>query len=335
MDPISQGALGGVLPASVWKPKQFRVAVLLGAIAGMAPDLDVLIQSDADPLLFLEYHRQFTHALLFIPIGALLVAAIAYPFTRRILEFKHAYLACILGYATHGFLDACTTYGTQLLWPFTDYRVSWNFLSVLDPAFTLPLLVLLIIAIIKRSRISAWIGIAWVVAYLSLGAIQHERAVQHTLHVAKELGHEQITKLSAKPTIVNLVAWRGVYLHEGTFHTHGIHVGWTAKHCGSASAPQVDIGLHFPWLDPSSQQAKDLERFRWFSKDYLALDPKNPNRITDMRYSFVPNRVDLLWGIELDKQADKNQHIKYITDRRADDELTQALAAVITGEACD
>ncbi len=70
MDPISQGAAGAILPQTFASVEKTRVYVLLGALAGMAPDLDVLIRSPTDPLLFLEYHRQFTHALLFVPIGA-------------------------------------------------------------------------------------------------------------------------------------------------------------------------------------------------------------------------------------------------------------------------
>ena len=67
------------------------MAGLLGALAGMAPDLDVLIRSSTDPLLFLEYHRQFTHSLAFIPIGAALCTAILYPFVRKWCRAGEAY----------------------------------------------------------------------------------------------------------------------------------------------------------------------------------------------------------------------------------------------------
>jgi inner membrane protein len=75
MDPISQGVLGASLPLSSQadgKSSHLKTVAWLGCIAGMAPDIDVFIQSPTDPILFLEYHRQFTHSLIFIPIGALI-----------------------------------------------------------------------------------------------------------------------------------------------------------------------------------------------------------------------------------------------------------------------
>ena len=110
----------------------------IGALAGMAPDLDVLIRSNTDPLLFLEYHRQFTHSLLFIPLGSLLCALVFWKTIGRGINFSTVWLAAFLGYLTHGLLDACTTYGTLLLWPFSDARIAWNTIAVIDPLFTLP-----------------------------------------------------------------------------------------------------------------------------------------------------------------------------------------------------
>ena len=133
MDPLSQASLGASLSQSFAKDKskQFS-ALVIGALAGMAPDLDVLIRSTENPILFLEFHRQFTHSLIFIPFGALICALVFYSVlssgwfkkqwpTAR-LSFIQVYLFSFLGYATHGLLDACTSYGTQLFWPFSTER---------------------------------------------------------------------------------------------------------------------------------------------------------------------------------------------------------------------
>ena len=61
MDPLSQAAIGAAAAQSGSRASTLRHALWIGALAGMAPDLDVLIQSNTDPLLALEYHRQFTH----------------------------------------------------------------------------------------------------------------------------------------------------------------------------------------------------------------------------------------------------------------------------------
>ncbi len=70
MDPVTQGALGAALPQATTNKTRVGIAGVLGFVSGMAADLDVLIRSETDPLMFLEYHRQFTHALIFIPVGA-------------------------------------------------------------------------------------------------------------------------------------------------------------------------------------------------------------------------------------------------------------------------
>lgn len=334
MDPISQGTLGAAIPASAWTPKKYRVAVLLGCLAGLAPDLDIFIQSDTDPLLFLEYHRQFTHALLFVPVGALVVAGATFLLTRRWLRFRESYLACFLGYASHGLLDACTSYGTQMFWPFSDYRVSWDVISIIDPLFTIPLLICIVIGVVKRNRVVAWFGLGWCVLYLGFGALQQDRAIHEGRQIAEEQGHTT-ELLTAKPTFANLIAWKVIYLHEGTFFIHAIRTGIDVQRCGSATATQVNTAVHYPWLNPASQQARDLERFSWFSQDYLALDPNVSDGIIDMRYTLAPNRVDGLWGIILDPNADDRQHARYVETREATAEQSQALLDVVTGKSCD
>ena len=73
MDPISQGTVGAAFAQSTASKKNILSISLIGFLAGLVPDLDVLIKSSTDPILFLEYHRQFTHLLFFIPFGALIV----------------------------------------------------------------------------------------------------------------------------------------------------------------------------------------------------------------------------------------------------------------------
>ena len=107
MDPISQAVVGATLTQSIAKKYHSqKIAFVIGALSGMAADLDVLIQSPADPLLFLEYHRQFTHSLIFIPIGGLICALIFYPFLKQKMNFTSLYLFSALGYGTHGLLES-------------------------------------------------------------------------------------------------------------------------------------------------------------------------------------------------------------------------------------
>ena len=333
MDPISQGALGAVASQIVPRREKLRAVAFLGCIAGMAPDLDVFISSSSDPLLFLEYHRQFTHALLFIPVGAALVALPLYPFVRRTLQPRQTYLACLLGYATHGLLDACTSYGTQLLWPFSDVRVAWNNVSIVDPLFTLPLLCLVILAAVLRRRALAVAGLSWAIGYLLLGVVQHQRAEAAGAQLAAERGH-QPHRLSAKAGFANLLVWKVVYEHGGRFYVDGIRAGPAVTVCPGASIARLDVRRDFPWLDAESRQARDVERFRRFSDGYVAVDPHVPNRIVDMRYSMVPNTIDPLWGIELDPDAPPDRHVRYLEVQESRPEQRGLYWRLLTGEGC-
>ena len=314
MDPLSQGALGAAVALVVAKPEQVRGAALLGALAGMAPDLDVFIRSSSDPLLFLEYHRQFTHSLIFIPLGALLCSLIARPLIRDKISNQSLYGFCLLGYGSHGLLDACTSYGTQLLWPFSDLRIAWNNVSVVDPLFPLPLLIGVVVAAVRRSPQMARFGVIWAMAYLLLGVAQRERAESLGGELAASRGHIP-SGLVAKPAFGSLLLWKTIYEYEDRLYVDAARLGVGAKSFPGESASKLDVRRDLQWLAPDSQQARDIERFRWFSGGQLALDPAGNDRVIDVRYSMVPNRIEALWGIQLDRAAAPGAHVNFFTSR--------------------
>ena len=165
MDPISQGTVGAAFAQPLANKNNIIRISFIGFLAGVAPDLDVLIQSESDPILFLEYHRQFSHSLFFIPFGSLIVALLIFPFVKGSMTIKNVYFASFLGYATHGLLDACTSYGTLLFWPFSNERVTWNNISIVDPLFTIPILILIGIAIKTKKKLFSFFSIGWIISY--------------------------------------------------------------------------------------------------------------------------------------------------------------------------
>ncbi|NND00718.1 MAG: metal-dependent hydrolase [Gammaproteobacteria bacterium] len=328
MDPLTQGVLGTSATQVVANHREKLMAGLLGFFSGAAADLDVLIKSVDDPLLALEYHRQFTHALIFIPIGALLCAGLFYGLIfRKKLTFVRTYIFCFAGYSTHALLDACTTYGTQLLWPFSDQRIAWNNVSVVDPLFTVPLMVLVGMAMLKRSHALAVSGVIYVVFYLSLGVFQNSRAENIAGQLAASRGHQPVT-LGVKPSFANLIIWKSVYEYRGRFYVDGIRILLNTSVIEGSSTEKLDLARHFPWLKPTSQQARDVERFRWFSNQHLGIDPDNPQRIIDIRYSLIPNRMDGMWGVVLNRDADQGAHVKWTTTRPQGAEINQSFATL-------
>lgn len=319
MDPFSQGVLGASLPQATSKHRQAAVAGVLGFFAGLAPDLDVLIRSSNDPLLFLEYHRQFTHSLLFIPVGGLLCALVLHVVyaRRQGLGFKTSVLYCTLGYATHALLDACTSYGTQLFWPFSSQRFAWNSISIIDPLFTLPIAALVFTSYRQKKPRFARIALLWAAVYLSFGVLQRERAMAVGEQIAAMRQHTPL-RLEAKPSFGNLLVWKVIYETEAHFYVDAVRVGLDNRAYNGESVTKLDIARDFPWLDHQSQQARDIERFRWFSDGYIALSPHNPHRVIDVRYSIVPNQVNALWSLELSPNLNAQQHANYITHRNSE-----------------
>jgi len=333
MDPLSQGALGAALPQALNRAERAAVAGLFGALGGMAPDLDVLIRSDTDPLLFLDYHRQFTHAFVFIPVGGVLCGLLLYWLLGRRwqLSVAESCLYATLGYATHALLDACTSFGTQLLWPFSDARFAWNVVSVIDPLFTLPILALVVTAGLRKRPVYARLALAWALVYLGIGLVQRDRAVAAGLELAAQRGH-QPTRVEAKPSFANLLVWKTLYASGQSFYVDAVRVGTAVKYYPGEHIKKLNVRTDLPWLQPGSQQAIDIERFRRFSDGYVALDPQHPNRVIDVRYSMIPNEVNALWSIQLDAAAPPDSHVKYLVHRDTSAQRNRLLRDMLVGQ---
>lgn len=338
MDPISQAVFGASLSQTFAKNKVSQhSAMTIGLLAAMAPDLDIFIRSKSDPLLTLEFHRQFTHALIFIPIGAFICAIVFYFFInllRRLrvnlnhrLTFLQVYWFSFLGYATHGFLDANTSYGTQLLWPFSNERIAWNTISVVDPLFTLPILILIILSVYRRTKRYARIAFIYAIVYLSLGIFQHQRAEASLIELAQKRGHS-IERMQVKPSFANRHVWKMLYEHDGYYYVDAVKLLLNKKIYPGESISKFNIDKDLALLNKESQSAIDIERFRWFSDNYLALYPSMPNYIIDVRYSILPNSVNPLWGIKIRNSVfednDLNSHVEFITNRDSDQKTRKA-----------
>lgn len=315
MDPVSQAVVGASLPQSLSNKKDIRKATLIGLLAGLAADLDVVIRSNSDPLLFTDYHRQFTHSLVFIPIGGLIVALILWPFLKKKMKFKQIAFYSVLGYGTHCLLDACTTYGTELLWPFSNIRIAWNTISVVDPVFTIVIAALVFTAYRKKFANIARLGVLFVIIYLLFGLYQRDRTEEYLLNISALRGHNA-EQVLVSPTLGNLLLWKGIYLNNETFYVDGVRTGFLSDTIfyEGGSIKKFNLDNEFPNLDADSTLYKDILRFRHFTSGYLVLYPKGKNTISDLRYSALPNEINPLWGIKIDLE-NQHKHIKFVNLR--------------------
>jgi inner membrane protein len=332
MDPLTQGLVGATAALSISNRKQhIKIASLLGLLGGMAPDLDVFFRSENDPLLFLEFHRHFTHSLFFIPIAGLLLAILLYGLVKKQCSFKETYIYVTIGYATHGLLDACTTYGTQLLWPFSTERIAWNLISVIDPIFTLPILFLVLMVLFKSQQHIIYMAGVWVLAYMSIASYQQYRVESAAWELVQQRDHAPVS-IEAKPSFGNIIVWKIIYELEDHFYVDAIRAGTEIQVIAGESIQTLNIERDLPWLDMQTQQARDIERFRWFSNGYIAEDPHKPNQIIDIRYSMLPHQATGLWGIQLSPIADSDQHVSYDMFRSNDTQTLQLFWSMLMGD---
>ncbi len=335
MDPVSQGALGALAGVSVVHNRNVRRAALIGWTAGMLPDADVFISSQTDPLLNLEYHRHFSHALIVIPIGALVCALVFWLLTRRWgkWSFRTVYWVSLAGFATAGLLDACTSYGTRLYWPFSDQRVAWNIISIVDPIFTGGMLGALTIALIKKRTLWARGALIFVGAYLALGLVQRERTQNVQRQLAETRGHSSYTRATVKPSIGNQWLWRSVYQHGDRFYVDAIRTGLLTEprvYEGEA-VPVLTLPALREDLPETSVLVGDLERFNHFSDHYLAWHPDHADVIGDLRYAVLPDSVKPLWGIRINRD-NPTQHAVFETFRNISPEERKTFLRMLRGK---
>lgn len=301
MDPLTQGALGAIFSLSFTKAPHMKRYAAAGALGGMAPDLDVLIRSSTDPLLALEYHRHFTHSLIFIPIGGALVGAALWLLDRKRLPLSAWLIPAVLGWATHALLDACTSYGTQLFWPLSNERIAWSNVAVVDPIPTLFWLLGAVVATRIGKPLWARAGLVLGIGYLLLGVQQRSRAMDAAEALVRRRGHVA-ERIDVKPTLLNNTLWRSTYRYDGHYYADGIYVGFGAS-------PRVYEGDRAPAFTleqlsqapaPGSVLGRDIERFTWFSDGWVAMHPDMPNVIGDVRYALLPSEIRPIWGIIVD-----------------------------------
>ncbi len=332
MDPFTQGAFGAIFAQTISNKKKILVGSIVGCLAGLAPDLDIFIRSTSDPLLKLEYHRQFTHSIIFIPIGALIVTLFSRILFRKYLSWGETYLFSLFGFATHGLLDACTSYGTQLLWPFSDERISWNYVSVVDPFLSIPIFLIIIFAIIMKNKLITFLGIIYILTYLTFGAFQENRARFIGESIANFRGHES-KNLTVKPSLGNLFLWKTIYEHAGFYYVDAVRLFSKSEYCQGTKIKKLNLLNDFLELDKKSQQYKDIKRFNWFSQGYLGKG-MNKNLITDVRYSAVPNEVDGLWGIKINPNKTYLDHVDWVVNRSNYIQKSKRFFDLILGKNC-
>ncbi|MET0507467.1 MAG: metal-dependent hydrolase, partial [Burkholderiaceae bacterium] len=162
-----------------------RARLLLGGLAAAFPDVD-FVGFLVDPLRFLaHWHQGPTHSLFLLPFWAMLLGAAYCGATRRWQAFREAAVVSGLGVASHIVLDVITVYGTQVLYPFSDRRVSLGTTFVIDPLFTAVIALSLMASLRRRDRRIAAIGLLLLGVYVGAQWLLRSQALDVASEAAR------------------------------------------------------------------------------------------------------------------------------------------------------
>ena len=209
MDSLTQIVLGAAVGEAVLGRKIGNKAMLYGAIAGTIPDLDVLASFFTDTVTALEIHRGFTHSIFFSVVFAPILAFIVCKY-EAYKNFKNWTFLFFWAFITHPILDAQTTWGTQLFWPL-DLRLAFKNVFVVDPLYTLPFLVFLILAMRQKketskrrtyNNIGLFVSSSYLLVTLILKGIAYKK---FTTELAQQNIH--YIEIETKPTPLNAILW--------------------------------------------------------------------------------------------------------------------------------
>lgn len=212
MDSLSQIVLGAAVGEVVLGKKAGNKAMLYGAIAGTIPDLDTFVGNFFDTITAIEMHRGFSHSIvfcvIFAPIFGWIISKIE---SNKEAGWKDWSWLMFWGLFTHPLLDAHTTWGTQLFWPF-DIRLAYKNIFVIDPLYTIPFLIFLIMAMLrkrtdpKRKKYNR-LGIIVSCIYLLIITPSLKFYTYKKFEEALEDQQVDYQRMDTRPTPLNAILW--------------------------------------------------------------------------------------------------------------------------------
>lgn len=211
MDSLTQIVLGAAVGEVVLGKKVGNKAMLYGAIAGTIPDLDVVARYIFDTVTATEIHRGFSHSIFFSVMFAPIFGWLVWQLNKKDrASWKDWSWLMFWGLFTHPILDAFTTWGTQLFWPFST-RLAFQSIFVIDPLYTVPFLICLILALfqkrtsLKRLKL-ARLGLILSSSYLVLTLLLKGVAFQQFKNalVTQNIVYKDV---NTRPAPFNTVLW--------------------------------------------------------------------------------------------------------------------------------
>lgn len=290
MDSVTQAVLGGAVGHAVLGNKIGRKAAIWGVVLGTLPDLDVLLPYAGEVEAF-TYHRGFSHSLIVQLLISPIIVWLLLKLHKNTHQYKKEWFWLVfLCLSTHALLDSFTVYGTQLLWPITEYPFGIANLFIIDPMYTLPLLIGLLIALLpsKNKQSGYKINIAGIILstmYIlwSLGAKFYIDNKVQTQLSAKGITSEHYV---STPAPLSTLLWRIVVVSQD--HYYEIYASIFD------SPNQISIYKYNDQKELLNQATQfwGVQRLQWFTKGLYAVYPQKEKIVlTDLRMGAECNYV--------------------------------------------
>ena len=282
MDSLTQVALGSSVGYAVLGSKVGRKAIIWGAILGTLPDLDVLIPFD-DAVAAFTYHRSFSHSLFVHLLVSPIIVWLILKVHSGMEAFKQRWFWLVfLCLSTHAILDSFTVYGTQLLWPFTEYPFGVSNLFIVDPLVTLPLILGVAIALLpKVSLCTAYrsnnLGLAISGIYICWSLIA-KVYIDNKVELALAERAIEYEGYVSTPAPFTTLLWRVVVMSDGKYYE-----GY-ASVFDNPSDVSLDEYATYPELLAELQTEWGIGRLQWFTQGFYSVRQKDQDVIlSDLR----------------------------------------------------
>lgn len=256
MDTITHAISGAVVGVATSgrqaSPAEHRTRAAWGALFAAFPDSDVILVFFTDPLTLLNLHRGVTHSLVMLPVWALLLGWLASRLSKRpLLEMS---LLAALSLLVHIFGDLITSYGTHIFAPFSATPYAFPITFIIDPIFTLILLVGLVIALWRKQAMPALASSVLLLAYLGMQtwASQSATAFGREYAAAQDYKHPIVV---AFPQPLSPFNWMVVVATENGYDRSFINL--LKK---DYQAPAEDAGR----ISKTRAAYRPREQARWF-----------------------------------------------------------------------
>ena len=303
MDSLTQIVLGASVAAAVVPAAHRRAALLAGAALGTLPDLDgipVALMTD-DPVLRMTLHRGLTHSLLVLP----LVAAAIWWLFRRLGNGRVAasptrwFWAIQLALVTHPLLDAFTVYGTQLLWPFAPPPAMWSSVFIIDPLYTVWLLIAVLVAAFAGPRLlgkrAIAVGLALSTAYLGWSLLAKAIVDREADRALVEMGLGDAPRFSV-PMPANTVLWRVVAMTDDGY-VEGFRSLVADRGPMRFTAYRSDVEAL-----QASAHLPAVQRLAWFNRGFMGAEVIDGTlRLSDLR---MGNEPDYFFRFDVAQRTD-------------------------------